>query len=201
MTLFESSIAQEGALIHPSIIKVVDGFFEDPHAIRTLAMQQTYQDPPPLNPNNPQAGGVAWRTSCPDSAAAVARGKIERILGRKFGNHDIQFRYTLKGANKRAVCHLDGFDFTAIIYLTLPEHCQGGTAFYRHRPTGRIKGEPQERYPFADPAAWEEVYRVPMQFNRLALYPGRLFHAVCPPFFGETIHDGRLTQNLFIDLA
>ena len=199
--LLEPSISQEKHLAHPSIIKVVDGFFDDPHSVRALALQQSYRGPPPLDPNNPQLGGAAWRTVCPDPAARIAQEKIERILGKKFADSAIEFRYTLQASHKRAVCHLDGFDYTAIIYLTVPEHCQGGTAFFRHRATGRIRGEPQERYPYADAAEWEEVYRVPMQFNRLILYPGRLFHSPCAPFFGEDIANGRLTQNLFINLA
>lgn len=88
------------------------------------------------------------------------------------------------------------------MYLTLPEQCQGGTVFFRHKPTGDywLRPERRARYNFDDAAEWEESYRVPMAFNRLVCYPGRLFHAVGTPYFGDTIRNARLTLNLFLDL-
>ena len=37
-----------------------------------------------------------------------------------------------------------------------------------------------------------------MTYNRLVMYPGQLFHAITPIFFGDEIDNARLTQNVFI---
>jgi hypothetical protein len=37
-----------------------------------------------------------------------------------------------------------------------------------------------------------------MTYDRLVMYPGQLLHAITPIFFGDSIENARLTQNLFI---
>ncbi len=40
---------------------------------------------------------------------------------------------------------------------------------------------------------------VEMKFNRMVVYPGRLFHSPTPPFFGDSIENARLSQTMFIN--
>jgi len=42
---------------------------------------------------------------------------------------------------------------------------------------------------------------VEMKFNRMVVYPGRLFHSPTSPFFGESIENARLSQTMFINLG
>ncbi len=179
---------------------VTDDFYETPYTVRSSALSQSYSAPPGLDPANPQNGGAAMRATCAGEIERYAREKIEGILGAAIVASLFQFRYTLAAFPKRAVCHFDDFDFTAVMYLTLPQHCQGGTSFFRHRPTDHASFDPDSssKYNFADPAQWEEVDRVPMKFNRMVVYPGKLFHSPTPPFFGDTIENARLSQTMFI---
>ena len=82
----------------------------------------------------------------------------------------------------------------------MPEHCAGGTTIYRHKETGDEIYNKQNRrlYDFREPDQWEVIREVDMVYNRLVMYPGQLFHAISPVFFGDRIENARLTQNVFI---
>ena len=112
----------------------------------------------------------------------------------------VLFRYTLANAQKKVFCHVDGCSNAGIVYLTLPEHCAGGTTIYRHNPTGDeiYNKANRELYDFNDPEQWEVLREVEMAYNRLVMYPGQLFHAITPVFFGDRIENARLTQNVFL---
>jgi hypothetical protein len=87
--------------------------------------------------------------------------------------------------------------FNLLVYLNTDEESRGGTAFYRHLATGREsmptdwsaarefshahlnrrEGEREEDcywHPFRE--RWERFEMVPMKFNRLAIFPGTVFH-------------------------
>ena len=119
--------------------------------------------------------------------------------------------------------HVDGFDsyrFALIHYLNPEPH--GGTAFYRHLPTGyeRITdsnhqhyfeefdayhakyGTPGPAYISQSSGHFEKIGEIPYQQNRLAVYPGNLLHS------GSIISEydissdpikGRLTANVFLN--
>jgi hypothetical protein len=53
-------------------------------------------------------------------------------------------------------------------------------------------------YDLRDPQQWEIISEIEMTYNRLVMYPGQLFHAITPIFFGDSIENARLTQNVFI---
>ena len=195
-----SNSANDGGPAISFTPKLVDDFYLDPRAVRHLALAQQYHEPPTIDRHNPQNGGAARRIDCTGEIADYAQARIESLIGAPIRSHIFQFRYTLKSFTKRAVCHWDEFDYTAVMYLALPEHCQGGTSFFRHKPTGHtsVHTAALDRYNFSDPDQWEEIDRVEMKFNRMILYPGNLFHSPTPPFFGDDIANGRLTQTMFI---
>jgi hypothetical protein len=180
-------------------LRVVDDFYDDPVFVRASALTASYSEAPPLNADQPQLGGAARRCAVPAEIEQEARGKLEALLGIQIHTNVFQFRYTLAETVKRAVCHVDKAEFTAVMYLTLPEHCRGGTSFFRHRPSDRFGAPVEERLDFANPESWDEIYRVEMKFNRMVVYPGWLFHSPTPPFFGGSIEDARLSQTMFIN--
>lgn len=116
--------------------------------------------------------------------------------------------------------------FTAVLYLNLPGQEQGGTTFWRHRPTGwthRVPDGELKRSGFASfkdfqdrclpnaasrkskaPTAlredWEPIVELSMKNNRLVLYRGSFFHSLSS-VFGSTPQDGRLVQLFFFEPA
>lgn len=102
-----------------------------------------------------------------------------------------------------AVPHSDhdfggGHIFTIIHYLNAPEECSGGTAFFRHKETGRIFLRGQERDAFyaryrhlgedgSDywldryASEWEAIGTVEMKAGRTLVFPAEFFHAAYQP--------------------
>jgi hypothetical protein len=190
---------------------VVDDFYPDPQAVRRAALALDY----------PAVQGVRTfpgRTSASkieppqfDSIASQLVG--ERIEGQQrptaFHCH---FRITLAGETGRYHAHVDpsGLAWVGVVYLSLPEHCRGGTFFYRHRALG-LDRTPHEQAALArlgvgsiaellqrdgpDPEAWEEAMSVAMRFNRAIFYRPWLWHSAGPGF-GQDPRDARLVQLL-----
>jgi hypothetical protein len=111
------------------------------------------------------------------------------------------------------------------LYLSLPEHCQGGTGFWRHRATGWERRPSKQELAssgyatFQDferrwvrndtvrtfgemrdsrAAAWDCVLHVPMRFNRLVIYRGDYFHAIAD-LFGDSPENTRLVQLFYFE--
>ena len=111
--------------------------------------------------------------------------------------------------------HIDLSHWSGILYLTLPEHCQGGTEFYRHLPSGtdhvpltqqslqaagfssydELKVQVLEKDAL-DRSKWELTMTVPMRFNRLVLLQPQYWHT-SGKSFGDTIENGRLVHLMF----
>jgi hypothetical protein len=89
---------------------------------------------------------------------------------------------------KRNTVHIDpGVVWSAIIYMNLPEQCQGGSEFFRHKATNmeRAPVHPEELAEMGmrnyfeggkiikddsnDMTKWENTITIPMRFNRLIL--------------------------------
>jgi hypothetical protein len=110
--------------------------------------------------------------------------------------------------------------YGSVLHLTLPEHCSGGTSFYRHRGSGwarrpdaatlRAAGyalfldfqkrnlPPNRRQTFAEwkgqrDATWELLFEVPTRFNRLVVFRSDFFHAISG-LYGDQLANGRLVQ-------
>ncbi len=187
--------------MYEQLIISQDDFYPDPHAIRARALQLIYDDPP--SQLNPQARGpIARFTATDEQSRTETIAKVAPLLPAPIKLIQMQYRYCHSGTVKKQICHADGTDYAGIVYLTLPEHCQGGTWFYRHRPSGHIRLDRAANftYDFSNPADWELTYEAVMQFNRMLLYPGDLFHAIGTPYFGDSAANGRLTQTFFIML-
>jgi hypothetical protein len=137
------------------------------------------------------------------------------------GTSHCRFRIATAGSESRARLrmHVDGNSYwSGIVYLSLPEHCRGGTDFYRHRELGTdrapIYDNEVTRYGAQscaqftqqlierdsnDPSKWEHVMTVPMRFNRCVLFRPWFWHT-SGESFGDRGENARLIQLFFFTL-
>lgn len=184
---------------YDQLITIVDSFFEDGEAMRRLALEQEYVAPP--SQRDPAAKGpIANRVPCPQAIVTETLARLAHYCTGTVVRASIEFRYTTQATIKRQVCHADGVAQAGIVHLTPAHLCQGGTDFFRHKPTGDLWRQPGQDalYDYRNPDDWEWLHRAEMAFNRLVFYPGDLFHAPAVPFFGDRIENARLTQNIFL---
>jgi hypothetical protein len=128
-------------------------------------------------------------------------------------------RLTLKTDRGLSGVHIDPAFYSGILYLSLPEHIEGGTDFYRHKRTGleRVPTRPDDILAagYGDindlvedvvnkdttrPAAWERVFTAPMRFDRLILFSPWMFHNSARGF-GDKPENGRLAYLMFFAAA
>lgn len=138
-------------------------------------------------------------------------GLIEKAVGRPVEQDYSIARLNYAGENPNNAIHSDnGYsEFAAVLYLSRPEDCKGGTAFWRHKHTGfpgwptdkevrRIGKSPtrvwdQIMATWNEPDAWEQTGLAEMKFGRAIFYPTKSFHSRWPfEAFGTTPEDGRL---------
>ena len=177
---------------------VKDDFYDNPDEIRNLALNKKYEEPPPGTPR------LAVTAICNDTESGNMWKRLQPFVPKDPANPyigaNVLFRYTLADTQKRVFCPVDGCSEAGIVYLSLPEHCAGGTTIYRHKATGdEIYDKAHKHlYDFRVADQWEVVREVEMAYNRLVMYPGQLFHSITPVFFGDSIENARLTQNVFL---
>lgn len=199
----------------PSLI-IIDDFLSDPHLARTKALALDY-DPEFKDGNYP--GLLSTRAlPIPGLDQAVA-GIIGAAVQPQPGTSHGHCRLTLAKDKGLSGVHIDPCFYSGILYLSLPEHCRGGTDFFRHRRTGldRVPGDTQgvraagytdpniliEDVVNADtlkPSRWEKQFTVPMRFNRLILFSPWMFHNSALAF-GAGPENGRLVHLMFFAAA
>jgi tetratricopeptide (TPR) repeat protein len=203
---------------------IFDDFLEDPFSHRQRALGLAYA--------SGHASGLVnfpgVQTGAQDATAALQR--IANALGRdlKWDSPDNgAFRVSAATDSARCDIHVDSEDreniFAAVLYLSLPEHCRGGTSFWRHRESGWERRPSREELaakgygsfldferrwipvsrqrPFAElqqarRAAWDCVFEIPMRFNRLIVYRSNFFHAI-GSLFGDRPDNARLVQLFY----
>lgn len=173
-------------------------FYSNPDEIRNLALSKSYQQPPSQTPRlavTAVCNELGVRAMCNLLEPYITRIKENEVVG-----VNVLFRYTLATAQKKVFCHVDGCSNAGIVYPSKPEDCAGGTTIYRHKATGDEIYDKANRqlYDFTDASQWEVITEIDMVYNRLVMYPGQLFHAITPIFFGDNIENARLTQNIFV---
>lgn len=203
----------------PSLL-IVDHFLADPHAVRKMALDLTY-DP------EAQHGNFPGRNSSEALDTATIDAAVSRLLGRTVrgarGTNHGHCRLTLRSDRGRSGVHIDPAAYSGILYLSRPEDCAdasaGGTDFFRHKRTTLeyvptdLAGAQAAGYPEPDtliqevvnkdtakPAKWERTMRVPIRFNRLLLFSPWQFHNAAPGF-GRSDEDGRLVMLLFFEMV
>ena len=115
--------------------------------------------------------------------------------------------------------HVDQSHWSGILYLTLSEHCHGGTDFFRHRRSGTERAPINDAELRAmgyssmqqmhqdiiendsnDEAAWELTMRASMRYNRLVLLRPWFWHSAGEGF-GSELANGRLVYLMFFGSA
>ncbi|WP_422345953.1 DUF6445 family protein [Parasphingorhabdus sp.] len=199
----------------PSLL-ILDDFLSDPLAARRAALALDYDAsfkrgnyPGHISTTPLAIQGLDARIS------DIIRAPVEPAPGTSH-NH---CRITLKGDKGRSGVHIDPAFYSGILYLSLPEHCKGGTEFFRHKRTGleRVPNDPVEvtkaGYPdinmliedvvnrdTMNKAKWERTMLIPMRFNRLILFSPWLFHN-SGAAFGTSPENGRLVHLMFFAKA
>jgi tetratricopeptide (TPR) repeat protein len=206
-------------------LRVIDDFLDDPMPYRSHALELAYFDRT-LQPGINYPGAQTEAQPCDAIMRRIADALGHAIKWDSLDNG--AFRVSPASASARCDIHVDGerdHVFAAVLYLSLPEHCRGGTGFWRHRITGWERRPSQEELaacgyssfreferrwvptdqvrPFAElremrDAGWENVIRVPMRFNRLIAYRGDFFHAI-GELFGDRPENSRLVQLFYFE--
>jgi hypothetical protein len=192
-------------------IYVIDDFLRDPHLMRRLGLKAEY----PVPAETPWYPGRNSRQPYPIAGLDEYIGQITggRVTPLADSAHT-KFRLCRAGESGKGGFHIDNCHWTGVYCLTLDEHAQGGTDFFRHRPSNTLRApvypEDWQAWPFDtiaklwnevihphtnDPSKWELVRRVPMKFNRLVLFRPWLWHNAGPGF-GDRAENGRLIYVL-----
>jgi len=197
---------------------VIDDFYEDPMEVRKAALALEYD---PIRPNTPYPGRNSAKAMLwPNSDQMFSQILREPVRGHNGLSHG-QFRQTMGGDKRGADIHVDpGSVWAGVLYMTLPQHCRGGTEFFRHRQYGTdcapVTPEDLKAYPGEtsrdklvdrlteidgrDRSKWDLIMTVPMRFNRLVLFRGWTWHTAGESF-GSTPENCRLVQLFFFQSA
>lgn len=137
--------------------------------------------------------------------------------GREIKMHVSAFRSGHKETSLHVNIHADNTigAWAYVYYLSLPQDCQGGTAFWKMRGT-EWQEMPTQKYieengislewivsKWKKPEDWDMVSLAGMKFNRLILYPTEAFHSRFPlEGWGDPddLEHARLVQVGFFDV-
>jgi hypothetical protein len=172
-------------------VLAIDNFFDDPNQERADALSASYQL---VDHNGLKYPGIA-ETEDPKSVE-----KICAALGvEKFREVKSMYRRYLADDEQGTYIHSDVeiADFTVIAFLTAPEDCSGGLAFWTHRMTGWANHPTTEQIAKANlkdsPKLWDRMHSdgveeefwemndyFPMQFNRALCFWAPRYHSRYP---------------------
>lgn len=190
---------------------MIDGFYRDPERVRSQAVSQLFFDEQ-----------VKDRLAFPGyrSYAGLSEGIVRAFSPLVRAPTEVVIRSTFQFCPaERAYLsrvHTDSAILAGVLYLNRDHQGEPGTSLYRHKQTGICAMTRQE---MARGAAglgitermmreilvsdmlyedrWEELYTVPIAFNRLIIYPGFLFHRNASAW-GTSPDDSRLVQAFFV---
>ena len=196
---------------------VIDDFFSNPMEVRAAALALAYPKPDKPQPYPGVTSGqpMLWANS--DAMFSQIIGEPLRAKSGFFHGH---YRKAYEGNRGFGYIHIDPDTVWAgVLYMTLPEHCQGGTEFFRHKKYGtdgapinaeqlKIYGEDNAdklvdrltEVDGLDPDNWDRIMTLPMRFNRLILFRGWMWHTAGISF-GTSDENCRLIQVFFFETA
>ncbi len=186
---------------------VIDDFLGEPQALRDAALKQNY----------PAAETPQFYPGRDSGYPQVINGfdqKIAELIGEPVvpvpTSSHAHFRLALEGDTGSEGVHIDNVHWTVILYLTLPEHCRGGTHLFRHIETNtdhapynaaelaELGFSSQQQFldevinkNTNDRSKWEELMTIPMRFNRLVIIKPQQYHDAGVSF-GDSAENGRL---------
>ena len=177
------------------MIRVIDDFHPDASAIRDMALRAEYAD---FDAPDGETYRRVWIGEIPGVRGALDRHiGVNRMLG-------MGFRLNYAGERPNQAVHSDmGWGrYAMVLYLREGE---GGTAFWRHKATGRRAfraGDDPAAYAddWDDETKWDQRLLVRMKPGRAVIYESDLFHSRYPfEAFGSSPEDGRLIAVAFFD--
>lgn len=203
-------------------VMVIDDFYANPHAVRTLALGGAY--------NSSLAYYPGLHSTIDPALKAPLHEALVRLLAALGSLHcqatDISSDFSIVTTPAREMLaaqkhpHVDGVPLAGVLYLN-PDF-EVGTSFFKHRPTGlafvrnpdeaqaladwmRAHGDTAQpdTYAVGDDAVWQHLHSVAGRFNRLVMYPGTAFHSIAMRDVAEnySLDSARLTQRFFINRA
>ena len=192
---------------------VVDDFYGDPEAVRSLALAAEYAHYPGEQAFMGRESVKAFHSlALIDRFASLVAAPIEVDPARwVFG----KFRIALEHEPRPTKVHIDKVDWTAVVYLSRDRDARGGLGIFasvdpslasvpRYTELAAMGYRSVDEFDrrFVMPrtrsdAAWQLLKRVELRYNRLVLFRGgRRFHAALEPF-GDRLESGRLSQHFF----
>ena len=197
---------------------IIDDFYDDPHQVRELALSVEYEK---TREDAYYPGNNTTRAFDQGGLNEVISSLVhEPVMGNPLTAHG-GFRMAMEGAEEHATrrIHVDGANYwSGIVYLNLPEHCRGGTEFYRHKGLDSdhapLYDSEVKQYGYdscalfaqdltkrdsKDDSKWEHLFTVPMRFNRCVLFRPWLWHTPTESF-GDRKENARLIQMFFFTL-
>lgn len=195
---------------------IVDDFYDDAMDVRARALELDY----PESEEAFYAGRNSRLVLLTDGIVQMVSHLIGSDVVPSPKSANGHFRITLQDDKPKQDVHVDSNrDWAGILYLTAPEHCRGGTSFFRHKELGidKMPSDPEEIRKFGyrdhehmrraivdldgmDRSKWEETMIAPMRFNRLVLFRAWFWHSFTENF-GNSVENGRLIQIFFFDFA
>lgn len=196
----------------PTSFIVVDDFLDNPDGLRNAALNLTYPDVQGPYPGR----NSKERINLEGLHTEISRLTGEPLIPMTHNQAHGKCRIAKADDLGTAKVHVDGSHWSGILYLTKPEHCKGGTEFFRHIPTDTERApyndqECMQRFgvPSAkqwtadimerdtsDDSKWEMTLRIPMRYNRLVLIRPWLWHTAGESF-GDTPENARLVYLMF----
>jgi hypothetical protein len=188
---------------------VLDDFYEDPDALRELALNVDYSSRARNFP-----GSRSTRTVIPPEAEKA----FQSLLKLRISAPDNRIPYNgcfqlMKASDSRlAYVHADtAANWAGLVYLSKKTIPSGGTSFFQHKLTGLSRFPSRQDFTEREfeklrelfredrgkPSRWIEIDRVGFVYNRFVLYDAQLFHRNGRTW-GSTLATGRLTHNFFI---
>ena len=171
-------------------LKVVDGFYKDPDAVRAFALEQDYHEDLRHYKGLRTRERYVWPYLREHLQAHLGGVEITDWLDQPANGCFQQTK-----SSDPLVWHSDTQDYAAAVYLTPNAPVSAGTSFWRNRTHGcrRPPNHPMERGRFADPLAvqndvyspynlthdddWELVDRIGGVYNRLVIWDASLIHS------------------------
>ena len=191
---------------------VLDDFYDDPDAVRALALGQQYAEDPAVY--------TGWRSTV-RLLSETMLARFRTLLGARVLHADNPHSgaFQCAGSSNKICIHADPCSFAGLVYLTPDAPPEAGTSFFRHRALGLTHGptpadalrrntsvealmaelfrvNTYENGGAGLDDVWDRVDRVGNVYNRLVLWDGMRLHAASA-YFGGSLRTGRLVQVFF----
>jgi hypothetical protein len=196
---------------NPNII-VIDDFYQDPQAVKQIALDSDYDSPGMQGSKRANwAGSRSLQNHHPAGLSQYVSkllGKQVRALPKK--DHGF-FRYAIPDDQATSFLHCDvdfdaqghsSIDYSLVVYLSesVPDPEKNGTIFFKHQQlqcnratlaNSSLTASEQNK-----PSAWDVESVVGFAWNRAVLFDAALFHTAGTGF-GSTKEDARCVQVFY----